>query len=313
MAKTNVTDPSTSSATSSSSSAQSGQPRDRMKKPTRSAGAKRKVRGKKVVRKIKGKGPKPTKRTVNVYDLDGNTVRSVYLPTAFDEPLRPDLIRKAVNVHRANRRQPYGPSSKAGMMHAVSTWGKGRGVARVQRLSQGRRAAESPPNVGGRRAHPPKPEKQWNRKINRKERQKARRSALYATSVRDYVRGRGHRFRMALTLPVVATDEIETVFKTQEILEIFKKMGVHPDVRRATRGKHVRAGRGRNRGRKYRVPCSVLLVVSELRGIERGVGNIAGVEVTTPSTLNTEQLAPGGDYGRLTIWTESALKMIGEW
>ena len=40
------------------------------------------------------------------------------------------------------------------------------------------------------------------------------------------------------------------------------------------------------------------------------VKNIPGVDITTPNMLNVELLAPGGDPGRLTIFTESALKAL---
>ncbi|MCD6383264.1 MAG: 50S ribosomal protein L4, partial [Thermoplasmata archaeon] len=140
---------------------------------------------------------------VKVYDLKGKAVKEITLPEVFNTPYRPDVIHRAVVAAQANRRQPYGPSPMAGMRHAVSTWGKGRGVARVQRLTQGRRAAESPNNVGGRRAHPPRVEKDWSKKINKKERILAIRSALAATKVRDLVMARGHRVPDDRTLPVV--------------------------------------------------------------------------------------------------------------
>ena len=38
--------------------------------------------------------------------------------------------------------------------------------------------------------------------------------------------------------------------------------------------------------------------------------NIPGADVTTPARLNVELLAPGGDPGRLTIFTEAALKEL---
>ena len=54
-------------------------------------------------------------------------------------------------------------------------------------MSQGRTAVESPGNVGGRRAHPPRPEKNWAKKVNKKERRRARNSALSATSEPDLI------------------------------------------------------------------------------------------------------------------------------
>ncbi|MCK4613955.1 MAG: 50S ribosomal protein L4, partial [Thermoplasmata archaeon] len=82
------------------------------------------------------------------------------------------------------------------------------------------------------------------------------------------------------------------------------------DIVRAKEGKHIRAGRGKLRGRKYRVPRSILVVLSEFNGMEKAVNNLAGVEVTTPEGLTVEKLAPGGDPGRLTVFTEKAIKKL---
>ncbi len=107
----------------------------------------------------------------------------------------------------------------AGIRHSVSTWGKGRGVARVQRLAQGAKGAESPNNVGGRRAHPPRVEKIWTMKVNQKEKTLAKLSALAATADEEKVRARGHRFNEGLTLPVVVEDRLEDVKSTSEVLD----------------------------------------------------------------------------------------------
>lgn len=252
--------------------------------------------------------------SVNVYSLGGEVVKTVSLPRAFGTALRPDLIKRAVVAQEANKRQPYGPSRSAGMRHAVSTWGKGRGVARVQRLTQGRTAAESPGNVGGRRAHPPVPEKNLSKKVNRKERRLAKFSALAATSYPEVVRGRGHRFEEDVTLPVVVEDDFEDLETTKEVIEALEILGLGDDVLRAKEGKHVRAGRGKMRGRKYRRPRSILIIVSEEDvPLVKSAGNIPGVEIVPPSRLNAGVLAPGGDAGRLTLLSESALGKIGEW
>lgn len=252
------------------------------------------------------------KGVVNVYKLDGKVKSTVKLPDQFKMPLRQDLIRKCVRVYQFNRRQPYGPRFMAGMQHPVSTWGKGRGVARVQRISQGRRGAESPNNVGGRRAHPPRVEKVWSRHINRKERRLTFYSALSATASKDLVRERGHRFVEDLTLPVVVVDDLETKVLTREVKEIFTTIGVYDDVLRAHNGKKIRPGKGKMRGRKYRIPKSILIVVKEFRGIEQGARNLPGVDVVRVKDLNTEHLAPGAHPGRLMVITEGALKAIQE-
>ena len=61
---------------------------------------------------------------------------------------------------------------------------------------------------------------------------------------------------------------------------------------------------------------SVLIVVSdEERGapIFKSAANIPGVTVEEVKTLNTSILAPGGDAGRLTVYTQSAIEAIGGW
>jgi large subunit ribosomal protein L4e len=274
----------------------------------------------KKAKKAKKKPKTSTKKTapsrpakVNLYSIDGKSQKKIDLPKVFHGDVRTDLIRRAVTAAQANRRQPYGPNSGAGMSHASSTWGKGRGVSRVQRMSQGRTAVESPNNVGGRRAHPPRPEKDWSKKVNRKERQKARNSALTATAEPGLVMERGHRFKKKTTVPVVVENKIEEIETTKKALRALRKLGVMDDIERAKAGIHVRAGRGTMRGRRYRNPKSLLIVVQDRENAARGFGNLTGVDITTPSQLNPELLAPGGMPGRLTLISEGALKQLEAW
>ena len=250
---------------------------------------------------------------VNVYSLAGKKKKSVELPEAFSVPFRPDLIRKAVNVTRSNRRQPYGSNPMAGMRHSVSTWGKGRGVSRVQRLKGSSTAAESPNNVGGRRAHPPRSYKILTEKMNRKEMKLARLSSLSATGDPEIVRNRGHRFSDKLTLPVIVEDKVEELQSTKDAIALLRKLGMYDDIERAIARKHIRAGRGKMRGRKYKRAKSILVVVSDRENALKAFRNLEGVDVSTPKNLNVEMLAPGGDPGRLVLMSEKALKEIGEW
>ena len=122
---------------------------------------------------------------VPVYSISGKAGKSkAALPTVFDGPVRTDLIRRAVRTAQANRRQPYGAMIGAGMRHSAKWPGKGRGMARTPRTPVGR-GAEAPNTVGGRRAHPPKPSKEWGLKMNARERRVAFRSALAATAADD--------------------------------------------------------------------------------------------------------------------------------
>jgi len=247
---------------------------------------------------------------VNVYGIDGSVKDKVDLPDIFNTPYRPDIIRKSFSVLHSNKRQPYGANPLAGTRHATASVGKGRGMSRVPRLTQGRTAALAPCVVGGRRAHPPKPERNWKEKINKKEKLLARNSAIAATANKEIVTGRGHKLEDKITLPVVVDDEFEKIKKTKEVIKTLEKIGIYDDVLRSVNGKHIRAGKGKTRGRKYRTPKSIL-IVSTKDALEKSSNNLSGVDRTNPDQLNIEHLAPGGDAGRLTVFTKSALTHLG--
>lgn len=246
-----------------------------------------------------------------VHSLDGDETGTRSLPDAFQTPFRPDVIRKAFAVAASNDKQDYGPAPEAGRQHATESWGPGRGASRVPRLTQGDEAAFAPPNVGGRRAHPPKVEKDRTEDINRKERRLARASALAATADPDRVADRGHAFE-ADALPIVVDDGLVDVARTGPLREALERLGLGPDLDRAKEGRNVRAGKGTMRGRKYRTPRSVLLVVHEKDPLRRAASNLPGVEFALPEELNVPRLAPGGDPGRLAVFTESAIDDLEE-
>lgn len=284
----------------------------------------RRARGKKPAKeepKTATKRPKaPLKENeVHVYSLEGEVARNVELPAVFRAPLRLDLIRRAVTAFQANRRQPYGPNRKAGMRHSVRWSGKGQGVSRVPRIRGTMIGAQAPGTRGGRKGHGPKPWADWSLKINAKERAKARNAAIAALHETDLVARRGHRFEAGRTLPIVVENGLEEIdvedleHATKRGVEILRALGVYADVERAVRGTHIRAGRGKMRGRRYRTPRSVLLVAAKPDGVGRCFRNLAGVEVVSPAGLDAEILAPGGDAGRLAIFTESALEALRGW
>ncbi|EQD74110.1 Ribosomal protein L4/L1e, partial [mine drainage metagenome] len=213
-----------------------------------------------------------------VFALDGSSTEHVQLPLAFSEPIRPDLIRRAVLAARANRRQAYGTSPTAGLRHSVQWSGKGKGVSRTPRLMDSMRGAQAPNTVGGRPAHPPRPERIWTLKINTKERRKAFASALAATREERLARARGHAIPDGLALPVILEPGIETIRETQEALSLLDRLQLASDVERARDHSHLRAGRGKRRGRVRRTPRS-LLVVTTGPGQASGFRNLPGVDV----------------------------------
>jgi large subunit ribosomal protein L4e len=254
---------------------------------------------------------------VHVYSVEGKPVKTIELPPVFDTDVRFDLIRRAVTAFQANRRQTYGASPDAGMQHSVRWSGKGHGVSRVPRLRGGMTGAQAPGTVGGRRAHPPRLGKIWSKKVNERERRAARNAAIAALRDSALVSARGHRYEDDVSLPLVVEDALESLEPedgaTREGLSILEHLGVLDDVNRAKDGRHIRAGHGKMRGRKYREPRSILVVVKDVGKARKLFGNLSGVEVVSPAGLNAEILAPGGAPGRLALFSEGALEVLRSW
>lgn len=251
-----------------------------------------------------------------IYNLEGEKEDEMDLPSIFGEEVRPDIIERAVESSQANKKQPYGPSPEAGMRHATEMEGVGQGMARVQRLTQygGARAAESPQTRGGRKAHPPKPEKKLGKKLNRQAKAKARRSALAAMTDIELVKNRGHEIDDdSLEFPIIVEDEIEELQKTKEAVDLLENLGIYSDVKRAKEGKNIRSGKGKMRDRKYRTPKSLLVVMSEGAVGRRAFSNLPGVTVKNPHNLTIDDMAPGGAMGRLALFSVEAINEMEDW
>ncbi len=245
-----------------------------------------------------------------VYNLEGETLKEIELPSFFNEEYRPDLIKRAFLSAFTARLQPKGTDLLAGKRRSAESYGKGYGLARVPRLPGGR-AAFAPMAVGGRRAHPPKVEKILWERINKKERIKAIKSALSATKDIELVKERGHKFSIT-ELPIVVDNEFENLKKTKEVYNVFEKFGIAEDIIRAKEGIKIRAGKGKMRGRRYKKPKSVLVVVGDRCEAILASRNLPGVDVITAKDLGIIHLAPGGVAGRLTVFTENAIEKLKE-
>jgi large subunit ribosomal protein L4e len=253
--------------------------------------------------------PSSPHHRVHVLSLAGKPGDTLTLPVAFSTPVRPDLIRRAVVVAQSHRRQPHGTSPTAGLRHSVEWSGKGKGVARTPRLMDSMRGAQAPNTVGGRPAHPPRVETIWAKKMNTQERRLAFRAALAATREPKLAAARGHRLPDGLHLPVVLENPLEEVATAADASRILERLKLEHEVDRVRDGTHLRAGRGKRRGRRRRHPRGLLVVTAE-PGQARGFRNLAGIEVVPARRLGTEDLAPGGDPGRLTLFSLAAVESL---
>jgi large subunit ribosomal protein L4e len=262
---------------------------------------------------------------ISVFDLDCKEAGKIEMPLQFQEPFRADLIKRAFESIRANSRQRYGATPLAGKRYAPDLSRRRRhyrgsygfGISRIPRKILVRRGtrmywvgAQVPGTVGGRRAHPPKSEKQWAKHLNTKERKKALRSALSAVLDKSLSEARGHL--VPDNYPFIISEKFESIDKTKKAIEALGKLGFSADINRA-KAKTQRAGKGKSRGRRYLRKKSLLVVVSNKEaGLSKSARNIPGVDVVPADKLNVELLAPGGVPGRLTLFTESAVKTIEE-
>ncbi|MFH1848746.1 MAG: 50S ribosomal protein L4 [archaeon] len=258
---------------------------------------------------------------VAVFDTTGASKGSIDLPQQFSSEYRPDLIRRAVLTLQNNQRTKYGASPEAGFRHSARISKRrrdyrgcyGHGISRVPRKIMSRRGermnwvgAIAPGTVGGRRAHPPKAEKNWSTKINKKEKRAAIRSALAATMTTELVQARGHA--PPKDYPFIV-DQIEDIKTTKMVIEALSKLGFDDELNRVTERK-IRAGKGKLRGRKYKSKVGPLIVISKECGLERAARNIPGVEVALVNELNAELLAPGTHAGRLTLFSRDSIQRI---
>jgi large subunit ribosomal protein L4e len=256
-----------------------------------------------------------------VFDLNGKEKGRVSLPLAFSEKVRNDLIKRAVLAEVSKLRQSYGSDKLAGHRSSAHYHGRrgtrdsqmNRELARMKRIHGhgflNLTARVVPMSVKGRRAHPPKVEKVWALKINKKERKKAIASALAATLDKDLVSERGHKLAKAKHVPLVLDDGLEKIKKTSEVVKIFEKLGLKEELERCGKRK-VRSGKGKMRGRKYRTKRGPLVVIGKDDGIIKALGNVPGVDVSLAKDLDVSILSPGTHPGRFTIFTKSAIKEL---
>jgi len=254
-------------------------------------------------------------RTVDVLAMDGKKVRTMVLPRVFDTVFRPDVIRRAVIAAQSHRFQPKGRDPMAGKRTSAESFGVGHALARVPRVRGERHprasmAAFAPSTVKGRVTHPPRVEKSVSKEMNAKERRLAIKSAIAATAMREVVKNRGHILTEGMSLPLVVSDEIENAKKANDVKDAMRSLGVWGDVVRVLRSRKTRGRRSHTRGKGIRQAVGPLIVVSKDESIGKAARNVPGVDVVAIRSLGAEMLAPGAHPGRLTVWSESAVKLL---
>ncbi|PIN90153.1 50S ribosomal protein L4 [Candidatus Pacearchaeota archaeon CG10_big_fil_rev_8_21_14_0_10_32_14] len=264
-------------------------------------------------------------KQLQIMDNDGKKVKEIDMPSYFESPIREDIVFKVLETKK--HRQPYAPSLVAGKQHAAKgkvnhrrhVWrsGYGRGASRVPRKIFSRRgtqfnwtAAEIPFARGGMRAHPPKVIALINTsKINKKEMDMALRSAISATASQDRIVKKYKTLSVkdfeSKQLPFVVEDKVFDS-KIKELSSSIKKIVGENIFNVSLSKKSVRSGIGTRRNRRYKKTAGLLIVTSSKEKIKSKV-----YDWKDAKTLGVVDLAEG-EPGRITIYTESAIKELNE-
>jgi large subunit ribosomal protein L4e len=262
-----------------------------------------------------------TRKVVNVQSLkvdnqEASKVESVRLPAVFSAPIRADIVHFVHTNMAKNKRQPYAVFKDAGKQHSAESWGTGRAVARVPRISGGGTKRSGEGAFGnmcrqGRMAAPTKVWRRWHRMLSVQQRRYAVCAALAASAVPALVMARGHRVEQVPEIPLVLPASFETVEKTKQALAALQTVHADEDIAKAKQSKHVRSGIGKLRNRRYTARRGPLLIyAADACPLRRAARNLPGVELCNVDRLNLLQLAPGGHVGRFVVWTKPAFERL---
>lgn len=254
-----------------------------------------------------------------VYDMKGSKKNEMELPSMFSETVRNDIALKFFEADKFAHAQPHALAPTAGRRHSAAgtishrrhEWKGhyGKGISRVPRKAMWRRgtqffwiATEVSGTRGGRRVHAPQLFKKV-RKINHKEVQIAMHSGFASTANKDLIVRRYASLagkKIALNFPVVVESKFENA-KAKDISALFEKLfGELSSL--VFRNKEIRAGKGKNRGRKYKSNAGLLLIVGKEENVKMNT-----VEVKSVDDICIEDLYP---LGRLVVYTEKALNEL---
>lgn len=253
---------------------------------------------------------------VGVYSTAAKADSYVALPAVFTAPIRSDIVHEVHTRLAKNKRQPYAVSKYAGHQTSAESWGTGRAVARIPRVSGGgtHRAGQGAfGNMcrGGRMFAPTKIWRRWHRKSNLNERRFAVASALAATALPALVMARGHRVERVPEIPLVLDNKaVDSLEKTKKAIAVLKGLNAFDDIERVKETHKVRPGKGKYRNRRYVQKRGPLVVYNERGPLVKALRNLPGVQTTSVHSLNLLQLAPGGHLGRFVIWTKDAFQAL---
>ncbi|KAF3933056.1 hypothetical protein ABW20_dc0107674 [Dactylellina cionopaga] len=256
---------------------------------------------------------------IQVFSLEGKADSELALPDVFKSPIRSDIVQTVHAGMAKNKRQAYAVSVKAGHQTSAESWGTGRAVARIPRVSGGGTHRAGQAAFGnmcrsGRMFAPTKVWRRWHVKINLNQKRFATASAIAASASQPLVLSRGHRISSTPSIPlVISSSALPDLSKTRAAVALLKAVGAYSDIIKVSKSKKLRAGKGKLRGRRHRQRRGPLVIydpATDGKFLTKAFRNVPGVETCPVTALNLLQLAPGGHLGRFVIWSSDAFKAL---
>jgi len=180
----------------------------------------------------------------------------------------------------------------------------GKGISRIPRKTMWRRGtqfywigAEISGTRGGRKAHAPELSSK-TRKMNKKEMTFALNSAIASTISPSLISKRYASIEKEISPSIIES----LPKKSKELFTAIKKIFADADSL-VIKHKEQRAGRGKNRNRKYKSTRGLLIVTAE-----NEKAKFSGVDIKSVKELRISDLYP---LGRLTLYTHKAVEELG--
>jgi large subunit ribosomal protein L4e len=198
------------------------------------------------------------------------------------------------------------------------SWGTGRAVSRIPRVSGGGSHRSGQGAFGnmcrkGRMFAPTKVWRRWHVSVSVDQKRYATCAALAASAVAPLVMARGHRISTIPEVPLVIADaDLTAVARTKDAIALLNSLGLSDEIQKVKDSRHIRAGHGKARNRRYVQSKGPLFIHNSTKDANfcHALRNVPGIELANVTRLNLLTLAPGGHSGRLIVWTESAFNQL---